>query len=682
MSEPNKKRRIYWLTPGNSAVVGERALALAAKGYNVQLFSSLELLTAELANKRANILLVSDDTHSDIVESMLTRLMSMPEVQGARLILASTQPAERPYQLAACSNFRDIIPLDLDEKTFLMRVLFATGGRPSKFTYPSGQISLKNISAANFPARIVWISPTQLRLECRLKPAPGSALTILGELPRQLGVEQLTTHVIETQRSHLHYRFSEAIIVEWQLPNAVRERAQAALKQLQGQNTGPRTRVFVAVQSSDLRINTLLRFSDPRFEVVTAIHRQSIIDDPKFFTPDIVFFEDQLIAEDGGERFRQMLTNIASTATIFVVGNLPSGQNWHEDFAQHRIVELPRDAQVVASNILARHLPLYDAQKPEGLADTIHFAAENPLSIADVQVPARLTRIHPSVLQIALPAPVSQFALARIDSPLIHKTVNRSPYIKITECYPDAHPDAAPFSHLADGYICDFFLNERQFLSTQLIRLINDNYKQLDLGGNFIDGHSHSATARMPELGSLKPQDPNNKAKILNFPQFSPISIHTNTGQAAVQPNVDHSLTQAQPAVATLVLSPTAVSTWSDDKISANSGQANLPADAITPQLAISMPRDALSPPQGLAERDFSEKKRARLAALAAKRRRQMLKDIRAVLLFVAVLIGGLAAIWLVGTYIAPGWQRSGGIYSEQLQRFAPGWQRQETQQP
>lgn len=675
MSGISKKRRVFWLTPGNSASVGERALALTNKGYDVQLFGSLDQLSAELESKRANVIIITDDAPQEVNESTLYRMMSMPEVQGARLILTTTQTTPKLNKIAACSNFRDIIPLDIDEKNFLMRFIFATAGRPAKFAYPAGQICLKNISAANFPARIIWISPTQIRLECRLKMPPGSALTIVGELADYLGVGQLSGHVIETHRSHLLYRFSEAILVEWQVPNAARDKAMAALEQLEAQSTGPRTRVFVAIQSSDLRIKILVRFNEPRFEVITAIQKQSIIDDPKFFTPDVVFIEDQLILEDGGQRFQQMLSNIAGGATIFVLGSLNERETWQQNFPQHRIIELPRDGQVITSNILAHHLPLYDKRPLESHTNTVHFAAENPLSLADVQIPARLTRIHPTALQIALPAPVSQFTLARIDSPIIHKSINRSPYVKITECYPDTHPDAAPFTFLADAYISDCSQNDRQILAAQLIRLVSHSYSELNFGAQSIEHSSHTSVPRIPELGSIKPETNDNLGKILTFPKLSsstpsqaadPLQSQSGSPEDKLMPQINGPR---------LVLSSNSVTTFPDAGARSISNQTNATSGLNTPHPALGPLRGSTDSPQVGAEIDLALQRQARLAAQAAKRRQQLFKDLKAVLLFLSVLIGGLAMVWFVSSYIAPNWHRSGSIYSEQLMRFAPGGQ-------
>jgi hypothetical protein len=692
MAQQTKKRRTFWITPQASPAATERALALSARGYDVHFFASLDRMSAELETKRASVVVVSDEGDEAATETILVALMTMPEVQGARLILATTRPCDKLYRLAACSNFRDIIPLDLDEKQFLTRFVYATAGRALKYVQPAGQIALKNISAVNFPARITWINQERLRLECRVKPTLGSSIVISGPLARALGVPSLTARVTETQHSHLIYRFSEAVIADWQVPSSVRPRATAFLEELKAQSIGPRTRVFIAVQSSDIRTSIMLHCESPRFEVSTALQKQSIVDDPKFFTPDVVFIEDVLAAEEGGTRFRQMLSNMAGEATVFVIGKLPGLTELQKQFVQHKLVALPRQGKSLASNVLSRHLPHYDGKTSAAEKDAVHLASENPYSLAEVQVTARLTRIHPLALQLALPFPVSHFAVVRVESPLIHKVIGRAPYVKITSSYPDSHPDAPPFSYLADAYIADCTTAERQALAAHLTRLVGEAYTRLDLGQNFLDSSSSGTAQRTPEFGSVKDSPQATKAKLLPLPTppAAPAAGAAVAHAAGVEGSAARDLQQLAQATAAasmrrdasvpstlpgLAPAPTpsppaqpAGDAVSRDPLVAVIARAQA-ASAAAQQTRV---EPAFSAAARKASLEADEQARIRDEAQAAKRREKLVKDLRTAGSFFAFVVGALILIWLFSTYVAPNYNKSGSVYSDQLLRFAP----------
>lgn len=638
---------------------------MTGRGYEVHFFNTLDRMAAELETKRASVIVLSDEGDETEIENILVAMMTMPEIQSARLILATTRSSPKIRQLAACSNFRDIIPLDLDEKAFLNRFVYATAGRALNYVQPAGQIALKNISGVNFPARINWIKQNRIRLECKLKVPAGASIVINGRLAQALGVPSLTAKVLQTQRDHLIYRFSEAITAEWQVPSSLRERVQTALESLKAQSIGPRIRVFVAVQSTDIRNAILMQFEDPRFELAMALQRQSIIEDPKYFTPDVVFIEDSLASEEDGARFRQMLTNINAEATVFVIGILPGLEEIQKEFVQHKLVALPRQGSVLSANVLARHLPVYSRNESDRSA--VYFASEDPFSIAEVHVPARLTRIHPMAIQLALPYPSSNFGLVRVESPLLQKTIGRSPYVKITATYPDGHPQAAPFGHIIEGYLADCSVEERGAIGNQLSRLIEDSFANIELSQNFVDMAASRSIQRMPEFGSVKASTTDSQAKIVPMPlpilgetdgntarslvEFAPGSRTSNLPRAeSYSAPVEH----VDPVQPVIFYEPTV----------ATSLEKPATEVAVDPGFTIPAPED----PAVVA-------REARRAARAARKREQTLKNFKTAGTFVAVMIGAIIVLWLFATYVAPNWDRSGSVYSEQLRRFAPAEQ-------
>jgi hypothetical protein len=101
-------------------------------------------------------------------------------------------------------------------------------------------------------------------------------------------------------------------------------------------------------------------------------------------------------------------------------------------------------------------------------------------------------------VQIAMPYVIGNFALARLETPLLNKTIGRSPFIKVTATYEDTHPGAAPFTHLAEGYFADLSINEQRTLAGALVQLVTASLNRFDQKSGL------SGASRTPELGSVR----------------------------------------------------------------------------------------------------------------------------------------------------------------------------------
>ena len=499
MTIKTSKRRTYWLTEEITAGLRERALLLNQKGYDVHFFTSLEAFTAAAIKQRAGVIVLSDSFEDTVTQRILLSFMSLTEAQGSRLVMVRFNLTESINALAACANCRDIIPYHLDIKSFLTRFIYATAGKPMPFIQPAGQFTLNDIAALAFPARLTWVSSRHLRFECRIRPPVGATLKLKGPLATAAGVPFITLEVTETQRSHMLYRFSDATVAKWHVPAEAMANMVGALADLSKHDPGPRCRIFIAVPSPELRAQVLIHFDTPQFDIQIALQKQSIVEEPRFFTPDTVVIEDLLCLEDGGERFAAMMTNLQEQTTVVIIGKMPDFAAVQAAWPKLRVIQHARLPTTFGERVLTRYLPIRQTVREVDDKSGVNIASQHPFSRAEIVFPARLKRIHPQVAQLALTFPVSNFALCRIDSPLLRKMIGRPPYIKLTNTYQDTHPLASPFVNLVEGYLADLHPAEQALVGQGMIRMVGRSIEQISQVNGFITPQRSGGETRVAE---------------------------------------------------------------------------------------------------------------------------------------------------------------------------------------
>ncbi len=678
MAEQLKKRRTYWIADIVTPQIRERALLLSQKGFEVQFFTSLDAMMTELTARRAGVVVVSDDGDERVTERILLTLMTMSEIQGARLVMVRSTHSERLNFLAACANFRDIIPMNLDERLWLTRFLYATANRSVHYVQPTGQVTLNNISAVSLPARMTWISDRKLRVECRVKPPVGAALSLTGAFAEAAGVPAISLKVTATERSRLLYRFSDAIVCEWNGPAVARERALKAIAALRAHDPGPRCRIFVAVSKTEVRNELLSRFIDPRFEVATALQKQSIVNDPKFFTPDIVIIEEALCHDEGGARFMEMMSILPDQTTVIVLGRLNDYDTVHRTYPNRRILQFSRVPKGLAESVIERYLPHRDQQSATGEAGACNVMADNPFSMAEVSFPARLHRLHPLAAKIALPFPIGNFALVRLDSPLLRRIIDRHPYVKLTTTYQDTHPEAPPFVHVADCYFADIDQVERGKLAHSLTRIVTENLAKLDATGSFINSTASVGETRTPELASARSGKTRGLASPTTLSQL--VSQVSAPSLPDVVPSFVASAMNQAPAAQTSAVS----SAVPQGKQLRSLGQLGATAFDLSHSDYAPQQKEKLIPKEQIAElRTPALSPLAQVAgdlkSAAVDVRRDVVRGVKKTSNTLSqmgkmgfVAFAAAIVIFLFFYLLAPHFKRSGSVYTDQLKKFAP----------
>jgi hypothetical protein len=180
-----------------------------------------------------------------------------------------------------------------------------------------------------------------------------------------------------------------------------------------------------------------------------------VVEEPRFFSPDIIFIEESLCDDADGSRIEKMMANVQTQVPVIIVGKYDKLEAVRGKFPQHRIIVVPQLPPNLGDAIAHRFLPPSARKAPTFDKDAVHIGSDDPLSYGEIAFPARLTRLHPWAAQMAVPYPVENFALCRVETPMVRRVLNRDPYVKVTESYPDPRSQPSPFSHFAECYISD-----------------------------------------------------------------------------------------------------------------------------------------------------------------------------------------------------------------------------------
>lgn len=449
------KIKIYWLCHHPQAAHREKALLLEKYGYEVIFFLNIDTLLQALSTQRVQIIIIGDEGEQKHIEKNIIQLSKNPEVQGARLILSLSQPSLNLENLAACSAFRDIIPLNIIDTHWINRFIFATSKSQINIASPASQVTINSICSIAIPARITLISTNKIFLEAKLNPEKEQIINISGNFVKSIGLSSLSLTVNTIKRRDLVFRFSTGIETRWNIPERKKDVVYKIIEQMQHTNFGPRCKVFIAVQTPEIR-SAIIKELDPlRFDLNVALKKQSIIDEPKYFSPKIVFIEDKLCInqKEDFERFVKMLQILEPEVPVCIIGTSISLQKLEAIDTSRKFFILSKLPEKLSQVIFTKYLIKQNAL--DQYTDAVYIPPDHPFSIAEINVPARLHLVHPIEVQVALNTKIDKFGLCRIDSPWFKKNLGWYPYAKIKNSYENSLSIEDNFKNIINCYLAD-----------------------------------------------------------------------------------------------------------------------------------------------------------------------------------------------------------------------------------
>ena len=169
------------------------------------------------------------------------------------------------------------------------------------------------------PSRVSWWEGDIGVVEAKVRYKKEQLSKVSGPLFSSLGFESACLKVEESRQQDLIYRFSQSFkgsLVEEPTKEslAMTEQILSDIKEVK------RYKVFIASSSPALRTAILTYLPKSEFDTHTAMQKYSLISEPQFFTPDIVFIESRLCEGDGMSKFQEICSHLPEHALICVVG--------------------------------------------------------------------------------------------------------------------------------------------------------------------------------------------------------------------------------------------------------------------------------------------------------------------------------------------------------------------------
>ena len=477
-----RKKKVYWITSRITEEMRKKSEYLYKKDLSVIFFRNLEGLLAEYNRNRAGIIVISDDTND--TKKLIKEFATLPDMNGVRIILSIAIPDNETVITAWHAGLRDIIPMDLPIKTWLQRFLFSTSGQQQQFSLPNPRMTLRNISGLSLPARIVWISENRICIESKLAPPVGTKIKLSSSLFEAMGLRKLYALTEKVSQENLRYRFSHSMICSWSMPSDSSVCSVDALKKVASEDQGIACKVFIAAKSNKLRNFFLSRLKPPKFEVLTALTTAAIEQEPKYFGPNIVFIEEILCQIEKLNTFKIMASHIPSDVPIVIIGKKTPIKQLQPFFPNNKLILLPKLSEDMEGIIFERILKSQKWQLSEIDKKSVNISARSQLSHCEIHFSARLTQLNSEAVQLAIPFPISNYGMCRIESPFIKKILGRHCFAKITNAYRDPE-EHFRFPWIINGAFVDIMAKERQGFSKSISaffqnRLIPEEDKSKD----------------------------------------------------------------------------------------------------------------------------------------------------------------------------------------------------------
>ncbi|MES2745905.1 MAG: hypothetical protein V4655_10790, partial [Bdellovibrionota bacterium] len=449
---------IYWLCPSIEDVHQRRAAILDDIGYQVYFFQNLEALVKEVSIKRARVIVLGDEWDHDVAIKCMQTFANIPDINNARLLLWNSKNDFDLMQAACLEGFRDIIPHDLEDTEWLQRFEFATSGMESILDLHEGLKKLEEKIEIQMPARVVWIGPQTMWIESKTMAEVGDTIRLQGAFADRLGLKEIRAVVVEKQKSHLSYRFSEALVVNWAKDAAERadlQKLKETKEYLAKIDLGLRPKVFLAIQSPALR-TTILRYTDRRkHEVHTALNKSSLVYEPKYFTPDIIFIEEQLTNGEGHQPFLEMVRFLPEHATIVTIGSRHEGADVKISSGNRRMRWLRHIPTNLADLIEKDYLQGFYMKKPEDVSIRPAFIPQDhPLSYIMVNSEAKLQSADYLQIEVSCDSRIHTYSLLKVKSSKLSQLLGGPAFLKVVAS-PDSSDDVTQPPYRFKAHLCN-----------------------------------------------------------------------------------------------------------------------------------------------------------------------------------------------------------------------------------
>ncbi len=459
-------KEIYWVCRQPSAEVWQKINLLQKYHISVRVLPDFPALVRSYGETRLNTIVIGDELADAAFETFMQKLSNHPEYSGVRFVLSISKPAPALVQKAVDLGFRDIIPIDLPESAWLRRYAFASSGRPTELHDSHPKMSMHGIGSVQVPGRIAWITSQELWLETRIQAQVGSELSLMGGLAELMGVKQIRLKVLNSYRSHLHFRYSEALLCRWDVTVANQARKAAVQEFIKDQGSRGQYRFYAIIRNREIRNALVKKLPMDRFQITVALNKNNMIQEPRFIAPDAVIVEDKMCVGAHKTNFDEMLKHLDPSIPVFVIGEAASQVKAATKHTLVPVTTVPDDYPAMFERVLGAPKRVNNDATP--------IPKDHALSFAQIAMPTRILNLHPDCVEVATAFPLGRFGLFSLEAPLFQQSLQQKVHGKVIDSW-DAglQNNLKDFPYHSKAIIVDLPKEQRDKLATQMVELFS-----------------------------------------------------------------------------------------------------------------------------------------------------------------------------------------------------------------
>lgn len=424
---------VVWLTPAKNKFEIDASERLAQIEIDCIWVHSIESIKDTLEEARPLAIFVSDTPDDELSPTFLTDLGGIDVARKARWVLLYHHERKSLFRLAASCQFRDCIPMELDAKTWIERLLFASSGSGQLPNLHPTRIHLGESSDIILPAKLVWITEKELRIEGYTSPAQSSELILAGGIMKKAFGQAITVIVKKVEREKLNYRFSNAIEGSWKVPGFSNDEAFAKLKSTRQPTNFVRQRIYVVVRQKGIRDHIITGFSNKSFDIQYALQTKSIAKEPSFYSPELMFIDTSLFRNaDQMEHLHECLRTLPKVTTVILVGGFIAKEALKEHkslIESKKIVFLTLLTQEKIKALKQEH-PIKSQSKNQN-REQIYLERSDEFSCIYIKTFAQMIDLNTQAISLEFEFPVRKYAIMEITSPSLTKWIGSTATIKV-----------------------------------------------------------------------------------------------------------------------------------------------------------------------------------------------------------------------------------------------------------
>ena len=421
---------VYWLKSENSEEFSSKKDVLCELDYAVEDFTSYEELLERVKIKRSTIIIITPQSNSEEEMKELQSIVTTPELQGARFIISYDKPSTQYFERAISEGVRDIISSHLNDNKWLRNFLFAVkGNSDSESKVYGSRIHVNDDIKITLPSRVSWWDGKKGVVEAKLRFKKGQRAHVSGALFESFGLPVANLEVEEAGQQNLIYRFSQyfkASLLDEVSPDAKAK----TLEVLSTIKEEKRYKVFIASSSPALRTALLTYLPKQEFDTHTAMQKYSMVSEPQFFTPDIVFIESRLCEGDGMSKFQEICSHLPEHAIICVVGQADISA--FTNFATGKKVIGLKNIPKNLTEVLRKETENFPKERTDETAlHNIRIPGSHNFSYCRVHLFVKRLGVHEKELEFVVEEDLLPYSLIKVESTMFEKLYNFNIFAKI-----------------------------------------------------------------------------------------------------------------------------------------------------------------------------------------------------------------------------------------------------------